>query len=147
MSRESSNFADVTKNNQDLDLLSLNTNGLRDDKKRKSLFHWLKKFHDAENKVVMLQETHTDEDNVTQWIDDWGDRNVIFAHGNSASKGVAIMLPRNIEITVISKECDPDGRYIALNIKVEESYFWIINCYAPTSKRTINLVNKNSTIN
>ena len=118
---------------QAINLLSFNANGLREDKKRKSLFHWLKKFHDAFNKIILLQETHTDITNVQQWINDWGDPNIIFAHGDSVSRGVAILLPRNVEHTVNSKECDPEGRYIAINITIEDQTFWVINCYAPTS--------------
>jgi exonuclease III len=118
---------------QAIKLLSFNANGLRDDKKRRSLFHWLKKFHDASNKIILLQETHTDVNNVKQWINDWGHPNIIFAHGDSLSRGVAILLPSNVEYTVNLKECDPEGRFIAINITIEEQIFWIINCYAPTS--------------
>jgi exonuclease III len=66
-------------NKQAIDLLSLNTNGLRDGRKRRGLFNWLKKFHDAHNKIILLQETHTNKNNETEWLDDCDDRNIIFA--------------------------------------------------------------------
>ena len=82
----------------------------------------------------MLQETHTDTNNVNDWYKDWGDRNIIFAHGNSSSRGVAILLPSMIDYKINSTECDPDGRYIVLNITINNMDLCIINGYAPTSR-------------
>ena len=52
-----------------MELVSLNTNGIRDGRKRRSLFNWLKKFHKAEGQIVFLQESHTDTDNKADWSD------------------------------------------------------------------------------
>jgi exonuclease III len=113
--------------------VSLNTNGIRDGRKRRSLFNWLKKCHKAKEKIVFLQETHTDLNNEADWTEDWGHKNIIFSHGNSRSRGVAIILPESYNYVIKSKEIDPDGRYIALNLKVDETEFFLVNSYAPTS--------------
>jgi exonuclease III len=118
---------------QDLELLSLNTNGLREEKKRRSLFNWLKKTHKAEEKIIFLQETHTDINNETSWLNDWGHKRIIFAHGDRNSRGVAIILPDSEDYVINSEECDPNGRFIAMNITIKNDIFCIINCYAPTS--------------
>jgi exonuclease III len=118
---------------QAINLLSLNTNGLRDGKKRRGLFNWLKKFHDAHNKFILLQETHTDNKNEGEWKTDWGNRNIIFAHGDSKSRGVAVLLPNDIDYTITSQECDPNGRYVVVNLVIDDNDYCIINCYAPTS--------------
>jgi exonuclease III len=120
----------------DMELLSLNTNGLREDTKRRSLFTWLKKFHNAEEKIVFLQETHTDASNVSLWMEDWGHKNIFFAHGDSRSRGTAIILPNSDDIKINSSECDPNGRYVALNITIKDNDFFIINGYAPTSNNS-----------
>jgi exonuclease III len=99
------------------------------------LFNWLKKFHGAKSKFVLLQETHTDLNFEGEWHKDWGDKNIIFAHGDSNSKGVAIILPTDIDYKLNSKECDPDGRFIIINVTIDNTNFWIINCYSPTSSQ------------
>ena len=111
----------------------MNTNGLREGRKRRSLFNWLKKNHNAESKITFLQETHSDENNEEDWFNDWGTRDIIFAHGDSGSKGVAIILPSNIEYTIIASQRDPNGRFLAINITLNGTTLWIINCYAPNS--------------
>jgi exonuclease III len=126
-------FAKLNDIKQAIDLLSFNANGLREDRKRRGLFNWFKKFHDAQSKIVLLQETHTDKNNEEQWRTDWGDRNIIFSHGDSGSRGVAILLPSKIDYTLNSQECDPEGRYIIISITIENTLFWIFNCYAPNT--------------
>ena len=42
-----------------LSLLSLNTNGLGEGKRRRSMIEWLTNFHNADSKITFLQETHT----------------------------------------------------------------------------------------
>jgi exonuclease III len=125
------------KNKQAIELISLNTNGLREDRKRIGLFNWLKKFHKADDKIVLLQETHADTANEELWKTDWGHKNIIFAHGNNRSRGVAIILPKNYEYNINDTVTDPDGRYIALDITIDDNKLWILNCYAPTTSEPI----------
>jgi exonuclease III len=111
--------------------LSLNANGLRNDSKRKSLLRWLKLYHQAEEKIVFLQETHTNTTNEKAWKNDWtGD--VIFSHGTNDSKGAAILLPKDTEYLEENIYRDIDGRYIVMTIKINDSELCIINAYAPT---------------
>jgi hypothetical protein len=127
----------ILKENTAIELLSLNTNGLREDRKRQSLFNWLKKSHNAEEKIVFLQETHTDDKNTKKWTDDWGHKNIIFSHGNNRSKGVAIILPQKMDYELISQEIDVNGRFIAITIKIDKNSFCLINCYSPTADHKI----------
>ena len=80
-------MACIYKEIKDIELLSLNTNGIREDKKRQSLFTWLKKSHHAEDKIVFLQETHTNTENEISWKNDWGHKKIFFAHGDNRSRG------------------------------------------------------------
>ena len=123
----------ANKNTSALELLSLNANGLRDGRKRRSLFNWLKKYHKADGKIVFLQETHTDISNEADWFEDWGHKDIIFSHGNSRSKGVVIILPQSYDYVMNSKEIDPNGRYIALNLTIDTINLCVVNSYAPTS--------------
>ena len=122
-----------TTDKQAVELLSLNTNGIRNDKNRRSLFHWLKKHYKADDKIVLLQETHASVDIEKLWHNDWGHRNIIFSHGTNRSRGVAIILPKNYDYVINNEVCDNEGRHIALDITIDGNRFWILNCYAPTS--------------
>ena len=46
--------------------LSLNVRGLRDYRKRRTVFNWLKK-HTHRNAVILLQETHSIEGDERIW--------------------------------------------------------------------------------
>ena len=110
--------------------MSLNTNGCREGNKRRSLFNWLKQFHKGSSKITFLQETHTDEKIEQTWKDEWGGE-VLFSHGTSGSKGVAILLPTNVEYTISETVQDPSGRFLATLITIASSTCWLCNCYAP----------------
>ena len=50
----------------DLELIGLNVRGLRDYRKRRTVFSWLKK-HTHRNAVILLQETHSIEGDERIW--------------------------------------------------------------------------------
>jgi exonuclease III len=115
-----------------LNLLSLNVRGLGNCDKKSSLFHWLKKYHDARNKIVFLQETHVTSNKEPKWKEVW-DGEMEFANGTSNSRGVAILLPKCLDYEIIEIKRDPGGRYIAMKIIIEGLTYGLINGYAPTS--------------
>ena len=125
----------MIKQSDPLGLISLNANGLGEIKKRNMVFEWLKTQHNAASKIVFLQETHTNVRSETLWKNEWDLGEIIFSHGNSGSKGVAIMLPKTMEYTKNSVKCSGNGRYIAINITIEENTFCIINGYAPNCNK------------
>ena len=55
------------KHKEPLGLISLNTNGLGEPRKRLTVMEWLKKFHNAKEKIVFLQETHSIEKTAPLW--------------------------------------------------------------------------------
>ena len=73
-------------------LCSFNVRGLRDSQKRTSIFNKLKE----NNSIIFLQETHTIEKDIQTWTKEWGNH-VLFSHGTSASRGVAILFPDKLE--------------------------------------------------
>ena len=111
-----------------LELLSLNVNGLGDDFKRQSMFLWLKQFKSG---FIFLQETHSIRDKENRWKTDWGG-DVFFSHGESNKKGVAILINNKLDYKIIEKIVDPEGRFLVLNITVDDTNFLLINFYAPT---------------
>jgi exonuclease III len=117
-----------------LHLLSLNVRGLGNCNKKSSLFHWLTKYHDVRNKILFLQETHVTKIKERKWEKTWEGK-IIFANGTSKSRGVAILLPKNLEYKIHEEILDKNGRYIALRIEIEGELYGLINGYAPTSDK------------
>jgi exonuclease III len=117
-----------------LNLLSLNVRGLGGGAKRSSLFHWLKKQHKVESKIVFLQETHVIKKMEFKWGKLWSGKR-IFSNGTSKSRGVAILLPKLMDYEILKEHLDPGGRYIALKISIEGTIYGLINGYAPTADR------------
>jgi exonuclease III len=112
-------------------ILCLNTNGLRNDSKRKSLLRWLKTYYQAEEKIIFLQETHTNSANEKAWENDWaGD--IIFSHGTNDSKGAAILLPKDTEYSDVDIHRDPEGRFVVMTVTINQSQVCLVNVYAPT---------------
>ena len=66
------------------ELITLNVRGLRDFKKRRKIFNWIKK-HTSKESIMLLQETHSDEKVENIWTSQWhGD--LRFSHGTNLAK-------------------------------------------------------------
>ena len=109
-------------------IISLNVRGLQEKEKRRNIFNHYRKRAD----ILCLQETHSQKENEQQWSQEWGGE-VIFAHGSSASRGVAILIAKNIrtQCKLSNTEVDMHGRYILTDMSCHENSFTIINLYAP----------------
>ena len=114
-----------------LRLCSLNTRGLRDNKKRVGLFHWLKRHKSGNSSFVFLQETHSDTEQETRWKREWG-ANIIFSHGESNARGVAILCPMTMVGEIVKVDRDTEGRLIIVELNDDGRKTLLCNVYAPT---------------
>ena len=106
---------------------SINVRGLGNSAKCKSMLGWLSRI----GGIYFLQETYSDEYSEKKWKSSWkGD--IYFAHGNSNSKGVAILIHDNLQVEVLEKIADKEGRFIALKVRINEETLLLCNCYFPT---------------
>jgi exonuclease III len=117
--------------NEPLGFLSLTGNGLGDVKKRLILIGWLNKFHHTGSKIIFLQETHSTDRTAALWRKNWNNREIIFSHGDSGSRGVAIVLPKNVDYKINTIVRSHNGRYVSINITFGDNTFCLINGYAP----------------
>ena len=78
---------------------SFNCRGLRDQKKRLAVFNWLKSKYKG---LVFLQETHSMIEDKMIWEKEWGS-NIYFGHGNTQSRGVAILIPGSLSSKFFGK--------------------------------------------
>ena len=114
-----------------LRLNSLNARGLANPKKRRTLFQWLKRNYPG---VTFLQETHTTLVSETQWKKEWGG-DIEFSHGSCGSRGVAILFPPKMDVTINSKSFDTLGRLLLLDTTIDDQNIILINVYAPTKDK------------
>jgi exonuclease III len=122
----------MTMANIDLNIYSLNANGLGDTAKRVTVFHKLKNKGEG---IFLLQESHSTESTQRQWDLQWGNKNTIYSHGSSNSKGVAILFSNKFEVNVIKQCKDEEGRYIIIDIEHGDRIITIGNLYAPTRNK------------
>jgi exonuclease III len=112
-----------------LNLISLNVKGINNYFKREKMLKWLKR---RSPDIIFLQETFSTKKVEKVWKTEWkGD--MYFSHGSNHSKGVAILINPNVDYDV--KECvvDSQGRYILLDVVINNVAFVLVNVYAPTS--------------
>lgn len=109
---------------------SLNINGCRSIVKRNDLFNYLilKKAD-----VILLQETHTDLQNQSQWLSDWKG-NVCLSHGTNVSAGVAVLFSPRVGGNFKSIEIIP-GRILRVDVTLGDNVFSLFNVYAPNDGR------------
>ena len=119
-----------------LNLVSFNTNGLGQARKRSIIFNKLKPL----NSITLLQETHCTKAIEKSWENEWGWK-IYFSNGSSSSTGVATLFPPNFEFVLCDKWCDFQGRILILKIKINEEYYVICNVYAPTQDHRSDQIN------
>ena len=53
------------------------------------------------------------------------------SHGSCHSKGTMILIKEQLDFKLISSKIDPLGRYIFLEVEIQDSPFVLLNIYAP----------------
>ena len=111
----------------DLKCLSVNIRGLNKSLKRRTVFRWL---HNQHCPFVFLQETYSSKECENIWQAEWGGE-VFFSHGTKHSKGTMILINPRTKCKVEKKICGKNGRYIILDILIEDTRIVLANIYAP----------------
>ena len=109
-------------------ILSLNVRGIRDDHKRKSVFAWIEK---QKADIIFLQETYSTPEIITNWKFNWRGE-MIYSHGSNHSRGVLVLIHQQFQFELKNSIIDDKGRFILLEVLVQESPFLLLNLYAPT---------------
>ena len=110
--------------------LTLNVRGMKDNKKRRELFYWLRK---QQHDVILLQETHCHSKKLEYcWTREW-DGQSVWSLGTHNSKGVAILFNRNhlYDFSTVFK--DPNGRFIAIDLNLDDNQIRLLNVYGPNT--------------
>ena len=116
-----------------LKICTLNVNGIRNNMKRKSLFHKLKV---EKYDIVCLQESHVTRNDVDQWEREWGGK-IFISPDTNKSKGQAILFNKHFSFDV---QCVLENeRMLAVNIQLEDKKLHIVNIYAPNIRHERNI--------
>ena len=87
-------------------IYSFNARGLANKDKRVATFSWLKTKRSG---IFFIQETHSIEQLEKIWRQQW-DGPIFFQHGKSNSRGVAILVTKNIDFEVNAIDSADDAR-------------------------------------
>ncbi|MCP3901396.1 MAG: endonuclease/exonuclease/phosphatase family protein [Desulfobacteraceae bacterium] len=113
-------------------LNSLNCRGLADGRKRRAVFQWLKTYYPG---IVFLQETHSSVTNAKLWEQEWGGK-IYFSHGSNCARGVAILFPKTMDVKIENVVTDRNGRFVIIDVVVDEWQTVLCNMYAPTKDKS-----------
>lgn len=108
-------------------MISINTRGLVDRKKRRSMFRYIKK---KKADICFMQETHSSIEAENVWKNEWGG-SIIFSHGTKHARGVMVLFRPGLDIEVLQTSSDNIGRMLFLCVKIQNVQFNLINIYAP----------------
>ncbi len=107
--------------------ITLNVHGLRNQKKRKSTFTWLKK---QNSHVIFLQETYSNDNDIALWEKEWG--GTFYAnHGSNHSRGIIIGIKNNVDVKCEKVYSDKDGRLLCVKMNIDNNPYYLWNVYAP----------------
>jgi len=110
------------------DFITINVNGLRNDTHRHKLFHQLKS---KGSSIIALQETHSQPHDENRWPVALGGGTMLFSHGSTNARGVAIFISKKLNCQLIYTHRDSEGRVLVVVLEMNGVIFCIANIYAP----------------
>ena len=110
-----------------LKICSYNVRGLNQANKRRKVFSYL---HNLKHDICLIQETHSVLRNEKYWSNEWGGK-VLFSHGSSSSRGVAILFNPSFTVSTCKLYQDELGRFIIVDLFTSHDIITLVNVYAP----------------
>ena len=80
--------------------------------------------------ICFLQETYSTQEVENIWRKQWKG-NMFFSHGSSHSRGVLVLVRDNLDFQLRSIKVDSQGRYVFLEVSIQDSPYFLLNIYAP----------------
>ncbi len=112
-----------------LSIVSLNARGLRQNCKRKALFLFAKQF---KTDLCFFQESHSLSADVNFWRSQWGN-DIWFSHCSERSAGTTTA-KNSFTGDVLHSDCDSNGHYILLVVRLNNITLITANIYGYNSK-------------
>ena len=119
----------MTRNIDDIRVLSANCRGLKDKEKRYDVVNYIR---DMKADITCLQDTHLTENDTSAFKNIWNGEFIL--HGkHHNSRGVAILFGNHIEYTILNTEKDTEGNLLIIDLQVTEIKLKLINIYGPNT--------------
>ena len=115
----------------ELNILTLNAQGLLNQNVRRKLFAWLA---DIKSDIILLQETHLTSNNEHYFNAGWKGNYIHSLSDSAHSRGTSILFRPGLELDIINHHCSDDGRRVLANIKYKDEIVTIVSAYAPNSE-------------
>ena len=97
-----------------LNILSLNVRGIREQTKRRSIFSYLK---DQKANIYFLQQTYSEPADESLWKNEWGGE-LFFSYGTNHSTGVCILINPSVNYQTDYSYANTSGRITLITITV-----------------------------
>ena len=114
----------------DINIATLNVRGLNRKDKRSIVYSWIKK---NSYDICFLQETFCTLQNSAKFKRGWNGEQCHSYTNSTHSRGVAILLNKNLDYNVVSSHCDTDGRISLVNLQIGNNEYTLVNVYAPNT--------------
>ena len=106
--------------------MSVNSRGLSESIKRRAVFD----YHRQNGDFLIIQETHSTPNDEKVWESEWGGK-VIFSHGTSAARGIAVFTSKKLYSQIKNIYTDTEGRTVIFDIEDQGVVITIVAIYAP----------------
>ena len=93
-----------------------------------------------ESAVYFLQEVHCKKDKEHIRSAERG-YSAKFSSFSSASAGVCVLFNNNFNLQILKSFSDPEGRFVMVDIKLENKILTLVNIYAPNEDKPTLLQN------
>ena len=96
---------------------------------KNAFFEWSKQ---QRANILYLQETHLTTD-IIQNFNNQFNGTVLHSCCTSNSRGVAVLIHTSVSHNILSVHCDTGGRFILVNIEIDNNCYSLTNIYAPNN--------------
>jgi len=108
-------------------IITFNANGLGEKSKLSKVINWINRYKPH---IVMLQETHCAGERIDWYRDIWKGE-CHHSIGSSNYTGASILLSSDLDFTVVNKITHEDGRYVVLDLIINDRKYLVGNYYGP----------------
>ena len=123
---------------------SLNVRGIKGDKRRQDMFHWLKQRNTL---FFLIVDTHCNQPKLSKkWKEEWSndETDSLWSLGTNKQKGVAILINPRLKregISYSNAVIDANGRYIKIIVNIDGALYRLVCIYAPANDKARARVN------
>lgn len=117
--------------NQSFKIASINVNGLRDVRKRRLVFNYLKKF---KRTIFLLQETHCPPGNGRLWKSQWGS-SMFLTEESGNTGGIATLFSSDLDPSFSEIVPSRHRRFLITEFSLKGEEYKLVNLYMPTSDK------------